>query len=99
MTNTTDDTNLTAAALIEALEIDTDSIYGYLDEYLGMTRPHLIPADLDNRRATLIDAIEFDLLDRLDNDALLDDDNDLALSEDPDYRRLICTIAADQLLV
>lgn len=78
--------------------VDSHTLYGFLDEYLQATSPALIPADLDDQRATLIDAIEYDLLDLLENDLLLDEDEDIALVDDTAHRREVCTLIADKLL-
>lgn len=74
---------------------DADSFYAYLDDSISFT---LIPADLDDPRATLIDSLDADLHDLTANDALIDEEIDIALHDDTDYRRLICTKIADKLL-
>lgn len=100
MTNNT----TTAHRISTAIDIDIyddASLDAYLDDYLNIADPASIPADLDDKRATLIDAIDADLTDFLDNDYLegmIDESQCIALSDDDDYRRTICTIIADQIL-
>lgn len=100
MTNNTD---LTAERIIDLQygeEVyDRASLRGFLDAYLGATSPALIPEDLDDQRATLIDAIDDDIKDLLSNGGeLLDEDDDFELVQDDGYRRGIATIIANKLL-
>lgn len=97
----TNNTESLAWAIIEIVDIDiydAASLRAYLDDYLASTSPALIPDDLDDQRATLIDAIDADISDYLDEYDLIDADTDIELKSDGGYRRGIATIIANKLL-